>query len=186
MGDKVLLKTDSFKGKRKLKDNWSDEVYTVIRQMGENIPTFEIEAEDGKVRVAHHNRLLLYEPPRGAPLPPLADAPDVNHGPQPTDCDGMNRNRDNASRDRDAIGPLPGRRAQPELDASSPDNDIAITQPDEKQDVALAHEQHLGGAAAQCPTEPGRCCVGKVIDWMAMLRFAGPLAQYGPMIAAGV
>ena len=176
-----------------MKDNWSDEVYTVIRQMGENIPTFEIEAEDGKVRVAHRNRLLLYEPPRGAPLPPLADAPDVNHGPQPMDRDGTNRdrddagrNRDDASRDRDAIGPLPGRRAQPELDASSPDSNIAITQPVEKQDVALVHEQYLGGVAAQCPTEPGRCCVGKVIDWMAMLRFAGPLAQYGPMIAAGV
>ena len=186
VGDKVLLKTDAFKGKRKLKDNWSDEVYTVIRQMGENIPTFEIEAEDGKVRVAHRNRLLLYEPPRGAPLPPLADAPDVNHGPQQIDRDGMDRDRDDASRDRDAIGPLPGRRAQPELDTSSPDSNIAITQPVEKQDVALVHEQYLGGVAAQCPTEPGRCCVGKVIDWMAMLRFAGPLAQYGPMIAAGV
>ena len=104
VGDKVLLKTDAFKGKRKLKDNWSDEVYTVIRQMGENIPTFEIEAEDGKVRVAHRNRLLLYEPPRGAPLPPLADAPDVNHGPQPMGRDGMNRDRDDADRNRDAIG----------------------------------------------------------------------------------
>ena len=26
--DKVLLRTDAFKGKRKLKDNWSDEVFT--------------------------------------------------------------------------------------------------------------------------------------------------------------
>ena len=137
-----------------------------------NVPTFEIEGEDGKVRVAHRNRLLLYEPPRGKPLPPIADTPNVN--------------RHNASRDRDAIGPLPGRRAQPELDVNSPDNNIVITQPDEKQDVPVTHEEHLKGAAAQCPPEPGRCCVGKVIDWMAMLRFAGPLAQYEPMIAAGV
>ena len=185
-GDYVLLKTDAFKGKRKLKDNWLDEVYKVIRPMGDNIPTFEIEGEDGQIRVAHRNRLLLYEPPRGTPLPLDADAQNVNHGPQPTDRDGVNRNRDNASRNRNAIGPLPGRRAQAELDDNPPDNNTANPQSAEKQVVDSAHEQYLEGAAAQCPPEPGRCCVGKVIDWRAMLRFAGPLAQYGPMIAAGV
>ena len=35
-GDHALLRTDAYKRKQKIKDNWSDEVYTVILPVGDN------------------------------------------------------------------------------------------------------------------------------------------------------
>ena len=98
-GDKVLLRTDAFKGKRKLKDNWSDEVFTIVRQLHPRVPTFEIRSEEGNLKTAHRNRLLLYKPPLAAEEP-------------------KERGKDAAAEDggRDPPALIPARRAQTEHD----------------------------------------------------------------------
>ena len=41
LGDVVLLKTDSYMGRRKTKNKWSYEFYTVLCQLGLDILTYE-------------------------------------------------------------------------------------------------------------------------------------------------
>ena len=42
-GDVVLVRNDQFVGKRKLKDHWGDEVYTVHDQVDVDVPVYIIE-----------------------------------------------------------------------------------------------------------------------------------------------
>ena len=42
-GDVVLIRNDQFVGKRKLKDCWGDEVYTVCDQVDVDIPVYAIK-----------------------------------------------------------------------------------------------------------------------------------------------
>ena len=46
-GDIVLLKMDSYTGRRKTKNKWSYKHYTVLYQLGLGILTYEIQAEGG-------------------------------------------------------------------------------------------------------------------------------------------
>ena len=54
-GDIVLLKTDSYTGRRKTKNKWSYENYTVLHQLGPDIPTYETQAEGGLTHIVHQN-----------------------------------------------------------------------------------------------------------------------------------
>ena len=49
-------------GRRKTKNKWSYENYTVLRQIGPDILTYEIQAEGGSTRIVHQNRLFLLLP----------------------------------------------------------------------------------------------------------------------------
>ena len=42
-GDVVLMRNDQFVGKRKLKDHWDDEVYTVCNQVHVDVPVYIIK-----------------------------------------------------------------------------------------------------------------------------------------------
>ena len=42
-GDVVLVRNDQFVGKRKLKDHWGDEVYTVCNQVDMDMPVYVIK-----------------------------------------------------------------------------------------------------------------------------------------------
>ena len=42
-GDVVLMRNDQFVGKRKLKDYWGDEVYTVCNQINMDVPMYVIK-----------------------------------------------------------------------------------------------------------------------------------------------
>ena len=42
-GDVVLIRNDQVVGKRKLKDHWGDEVYTVCSQVDVDVPVYIIE-----------------------------------------------------------------------------------------------------------------------------------------------
>ena len=42
-GDVVLMRNDQFVGKRKLKDHWGDEVYTVCNQSNVDVPMYIIK-----------------------------------------------------------------------------------------------------------------------------------------------
>ena len=59
-GDIVLLKTDSYTGRRKNK--WSYEHYTVLHQLDLDIPTYKKQAEGGLTHIFHHNHLSLLLP----------------------------------------------------------------------------------------------------------------------------
>ena len=54
-GDIVLLKMDSYMGRRKTKNKWSYEHYTVLHQLGLGILTYEIQAEGGSTHIVHQN-----------------------------------------------------------------------------------------------------------------------------------
>ena len=55
LGDIVLKKADTFQGKRKVKDWWSEVEYEVIHQVTNGVPLYEIKDSSGNVKVAHHN-----------------------------------------------------------------------------------------------------------------------------------
>ena len=42
-GDVALVRNDQFVGKRKLKDHWGDEVYTVYNQVDVDVPMYVIK-----------------------------------------------------------------------------------------------------------------------------------------------
>ena len=64
-GDIVLLKMDSYTGRRKTKNKWSYEHYTVLHQLGPGIPTYEIQVEGGSTHIVHWNQLFLLLPKEG-------------------------------------------------------------------------------------------------------------------------
>ena len=49
-------------GRRKTKNKWSYENYTVLCQLGQDIPTYEIQAEGGSTCIVHQNSLFLLLP----------------------------------------------------------------------------------------------------------------------------
>ena len=49
-------------GRRKTKNKWSYENYTVLHQLGPDILTYEIQAEGGLTHIVHRNRLFLLLP----------------------------------------------------------------------------------------------------------------------------
>ena len=61
-GDKVLVKLDTFRGQqRKLKNQWGDALYTVVKHVVDRIPAYEVENDVNKKRqVLHRARLLLW------------------------------------------------------------------------------------------------------------------------------
>ena len=65
----MLKKADAFQGKRKVKDQWSEVEYEVIRQVANGMPSYEIKDPSGNLQVAHHNRLFLFAIPRGEVMP---------------------------------------------------------------------------------------------------------------------
>ena len=64
-GDIVLLKMDSYTGRRKTKNKWSYEHYTVLHQLSPGILTYEIQAEGGLTCIVHQNQLFLLLPKEG-------------------------------------------------------------------------------------------------------------------------
>ena len=55
------MRNDQFVGKRKLKDCWGDEVYTVCNQVNVDVPVYVIENQRGRRQTLHLNQLFLIE-----------------------------------------------------------------------------------------------------------------------------
>ena len=53
LGDVVLMKLDSFQGKKKAKDRWSEVEYMVVHQVTDAVPAYEVRDYDGNVKVTH-------------------------------------------------------------------------------------------------------------------------------------
>ena len=62
LGDKVLVKLDSFRGQgRKLKKQWGDALYMVVKHLADRIPVYEVKNNANKKRqVLHLAQLLLW------------------------------------------------------------------------------------------------------------------------------
>ena len=55
----VLVKADSWKGKRKIKDRWQEETWEVVHQIAADIPSYEVMNQCGWSWVLHWNQLFL-------------------------------------------------------------------------------------------------------------------------------
>ena len=69
-GDHVLVHLDAFRGQcRKLKNQWGDDIHTMISQMADGIPMYEVKNErTGKRKVLHRAWLLLWLADYGEPV----------------------------------------------------------------------------------------------------------------------
>ena len=69
-GDHVLVRLDAFRGqRRKLKNQWGNNIHTVINQKADGIPVYEVKNEHtGKKKVLHRARLLLWLADYGKPV----------------------------------------------------------------------------------------------------------------------
>ena len=69
-GDRVLVCLDAFQGqRRKLKNQWGDDIHTVIDCKVDGIPVYEVKNErTGKKKVLHWARLLLWLADYGEPV----------------------------------------------------------------------------------------------------------------------
>ena len=70
LGDRVLVCLDAFRGQcRKLKNQWGDDIHTMIDRKAGGIPMYEVKNErTGKKKVLHRARLLLWLANYGEPV----------------------------------------------------------------------------------------------------------------------
>ena len=59
LGDLVLVKTDAFKGKRKIKDRWEEDTWEVVHQITTDIPSYKMMDQHRRSRILHWNWLLI-------------------------------------------------------------------------------------------------------------------------------
>ena len=76
VGDRVLLRNVSIRGKHKLASKWQDDVFMIVGQVDPSIPVYQIQRESGSgdVKTVHRNLLLpLYLPldPQITPVLPI-------------------------------------------------------------------------------------------------------------------
>ena len=67
-GNLVLVKADSWKGKRKIKDRWEEETWEVVHQIAADVPSYKVTNQHGQSWVLHQNWLLLITSEFGVPL----------------------------------------------------------------------------------------------------------------------
>ena len=57
-GNLVLVKVDAWKGKRKIKDRWEEEIWEVVCQIMADVPSYKVTNQHGWSQVLHQNWLL--------------------------------------------------------------------------------------------------------------------------------
>ena len=68
-GDLVLAKADTYRVKRKVKDQWEEELYEVEHQVTEGVPSYLMKTQQmGHSQVLHQNWLFLISPAEGLPF----------------------------------------------------------------------------------------------------------------------
>ena len=58
-GNLILVKADTFQGKRKIKDRWEDKPHKVVDQIVTDAPSYEVKDHHGNSCILHHNWLLI-------------------------------------------------------------------------------------------------------------------------------
>ena len=69
LGDVVLMKNDTYQGKWKVRDQWSETEYVVVRQVADGIPAYEVKNEAGNIKTIHRKWLFLVATPMEAVMP---------------------------------------------------------------------------------------------------------------------
>ena len=65
----VLAKADTYRGNRKVKDQWEEEPYKVKHQVAEGVPSYLVKNQwTGHLQVLHQNWLFLIAPAEGTPI----------------------------------------------------------------------------------------------------------------------
>ena len=54
-GSVVLMKSNVYQGKQKVKDRWSETEYVVVRQVTDGVPVYEVKDEAGSIKTVHCN-----------------------------------------------------------------------------------------------------------------------------------
>ena len=72
-GNMVLMKSDVYQGKEKVKDRWSK--YIVVHQVTDGVPMYEVKDEAGSIKTVHRNQLFLVATPVGDATPLGAGTP---------------------------------------------------------------------------------------------------------------
>ena len=67
-GDVILVKADTYKGKRKIKDRWEDKPHEVVHQIMRDVPSYEVKDLHRHSHALHPNWLLLIASKTGLPL----------------------------------------------------------------------------------------------------------------------
>ena len=68
-GDVVLVKNDTYQGKQKVKDQWSETEYVVVCQVADGVPVYEVKDEAGNIKTIHCNWLFLVATLKEAIMP---------------------------------------------------------------------------------------------------------------------
>ena len=55
LGHVVLMKSDAYQGKQKVKDWWSETEYMVVHQVADGIPTYEVKDEALSIKTVLRN-----------------------------------------------------------------------------------------------------------------------------------
>ena len=66
---------DTYQGKQKVKDRWSETEYVVVCQVADGVPAYEVKDEVGNIKTVHRNQLSLVAIPKEAVMPLGAGAP---------------------------------------------------------------------------------------------------------------
>ena len=66
VGDKVLTRVLDLRGRHKLADRWSKDVFEVVEQPDQNTPVYVVESTNGVRKCLHRNLLLPVGPIRDA------------------------------------------------------------------------------------------------------------------------
>ena len=74
-GNIVLMKNDTYQGKQKVKDQWSETEYVVVCQVADGVPAYDVKDEVGNVKTVHHNWLFLVATLKEAVMPLGAGMP---------------------------------------------------------------------------------------------------------------
>ena len=67
-GNLVLVKADTFKGKRKIRDRWKEETREVVCEIVTNVPSYKVADPHGWSCILHQNQLLLITSEAGVTL----------------------------------------------------------------------------------------------------------------------
>ena len=54
-GNLVLVKADAFKGKRKIKDRWEEDIWEVVHQIVTDVPSYKVMDQHGRSHILHQN-----------------------------------------------------------------------------------------------------------------------------------
>ena len=66
--DLILVKADTFQGKRNIKDRWEDKPHEVVCQVMTDIPSYGVKYQQGHSHILHHKKFLLIVSEAGVPL----------------------------------------------------------------------------------------------------------------------